>query len=324
MRILLTPRLAPNVAEMARQALPAGFTLTAAPDDAELVAQLPAADFLMGTASAPFPKEAFAQMGRLKLVQLYSAGYDRIDVEAMRRLRLPVATNGGANAIGVAEHTIMLMLAVYRELTVLDGRVKSAQWRGGAIGARNYLELTGKTVGIVGLGMIGREVAKRLSGFQTRALYYDPVRPNAETEAALGVSYAPLAQLLREADVVTLHAPLLPATERLINRESLATMKPWAILVNCARGGLVDQAALFEALRDGRLAGAGLDVVEPEPPPADLPLLSLANVTVTPHVAGATIEGWPRRIENAYANIQRVAAGQKPLWVIPELRELVE
>ncbi|MHB1133985.1 MAG: NAD(P)-dependent oxidoreductase [Chloroflexota bacterium] len=323
MRILLTPRLAESVAAMAREALPAGFELVVARSDEDLIALLPGCQFLMGTATKAFSPEALARMGHLKLIQLYSAGYDRIDVEAMRRLRLPVATNGGANAIGVAEHAVMLMLAVYRDLTALDARVKSGKWRG-AIGESNYLELTGKTVGIVGFGMIGREVAKRLRGFETRTLYHDPYRPGAEVEQALGVSYAPLAELLAQSDVVTLHTPLLPETERLINRESLATMKPSAILINCARGGLMDSQALYEALRDGVIAGAGLDVTNPEPPPADYPLLTLPNVTVTPHIAGSSVEGWPRRIQNGYANIQRVAAGQKPLWVIPELRELVD
>jgi phosphoglycerate dehydrogenase-like enzyme len=322
-KIVLTPRLAESVAALAQEMLPADYELTVARSDAELVTALPAADVLMGTASRPLPAEALAVMGHLQLVQLFSAGYDAIDVEAMRRLRLPVATNGGANAIGVAEHVIMLTLAVYRDLAAFDARVKAGKWRG-AIGAQNFYELTGKTVGIVGLGMIGREVAKRLRGFETRTLYHDVFRPDPQTEQSLGVEYAPLPELLARADVVTLHTPLLPATEHLINRDSLRTMKRSAILINAARGGLVDQAALYEALRDGVIAGAGLDVTEPEPPPADDPLFSLPNVTMTPHVAGSTVEGWPRRLQNAYANIARIAAGQKPLWVIPELREMVE
>lgn len=322
MKIVLTPRLAESVAALAREMLPAGYELTVARSDAKLVAALPTADVLMGTASRPLPPEALAMMGNLKLVQLFSAGYDAIDVEAMRRLHLPVATNGGANAIGVAEHAIMLMLTVYRDLTALDARVKTGNWRRGAIGGQNFLELTGKTVGIVGLGMIGREVAKHLRGFDVTALYYDVVRPDPETERALAVRYVPLAELLARADIVTLHTPLQPATQHLINRESLRTMKRSAILINAARGGLVDHEALYEALKEGVIAGAGLDVTEPEPPPADFPLFALPNVTLTPHIAGSTIEGWPRRLRNAYANIARVAAGQKPLWVIPELRDL--
>lgn len=324
MRIVLTPRLAEGVIALARELLPEGHELIVARSDEDMIAALPQAEVLMGTASRPLPPEALAVMGHLKLVQLFSAGYDAIDVAAMRRLRLPVATNGGANAIGVAEHAIMLMLAVYRDLAAYDARVKAGHWRRGAIGAQNFYELTGKTVGIVGLGMIGREVAKHLRGFEVRALYYDVFRPEPAIEAALGVEYAPLTELLARSDVVTLHTPLTPQTENLINDETLRLMKRSAILINVARGGLVDHTALHKALREGIIAGAGLDVTDPEPPHVDFPLFSLPNVTLTPHVAGSTVEGWPRRLGNAYANVQRVAAGEKPLWVIPELRDLVE
>ncbi len=323
MKIVLTPRLSEKVVALAEEHLPAGYELVVARGDEELAAALPAADFLMGTASRPFTPAALAAMGNLKLVQLFSAGYDAVDLAAMRRLRLPVANNGGANAIGVAEHAIMLMLAVYRDLAALNDRVKSGNWRRGAIGGQNFLELTGKTVGIVGLGMIGREVAKHLRGFDCELIYYDVYRPAGEVERELGVNYKPLVELLARADVVTLHTPLTEQTHHMINRETLRTMKRSAVLINAARGGLVDPEALFEALKEGVIAGAGLDVTEPEPPPADWPLLQLPNVTFSPHVAGSTVEGWPRRLQNAYANIDRVAAGQNPLWVVPELRGLV-
>ena len=324
MRIVLPPSVDEGLIALARELLPAGHELIAASSDEELVSTLPQADVLMGPSSRPLSAEALAVMGNLKLVQLWSAGYDAIDVPAMRRLRLPVATNGGANAVGVAEHTVMLMLAVYRDLATFDAHVKDGLWRRQVTGARNFYELTGKTVGIVGLGIIGREVAKHLRGFEVRALYHDVFRPDPATELPLGVEYAPLAEMLAKADVVTLHAPLTPQTHHLINRETLRAMKQTAILINTARGGLVDHTALYEALKENLIAGAGLDVTEPEPPPADFPLFTLPNVTLTPHVAGSTVESWPRRLRNAYANILRVAAGQKPLWVIPELRGLLE
>jgi len=326
-KILLVPLMSDYIYDLAREMLPAGFELTMCGLDVgeeELAKAIGEADFLTGIIGRPLPQAVLANMGHLKLLQLLSAGYDAIDIEAMRRLRLPVATNGGANAIAVAEHAIMLMLAVYRDLANLNNRVKLGGWQKGRLGAQESHELTGKTVGIVGMGMIGREVAKHLRGFDTTMLYYDVIRADQAVEQALGVQYTPLADLLRAADVVTVHVPLLPSTRGLIGRAELALMKPTALLINTARGGLVDQDALYEALRGGVIAGAGLDTVEPEPPPADLPLFALPNLTVTPHVAGPTVESWPRRLRNGYANIQRVAAGQPPLWVIPEMRDLVQ
>ncbi len=255
MKIVLSPRLSEKVIAMAQEALPRGFELVVARSDEEMAAALPTADFLMGTASKAFTPEVLAAMGNLKLVQLFSAGYDRVDLAAMRRLRLPVATNGGANAIGVAEHAVMLMLAVYRDLAALHERVKSGNWRRGAIGGQNFQELTGKTVGVVGLGMIEREVVKHLRGFDCRCLYYDLYRPPEAVERELGVSFAPLPELLARADVVTLHTPLTEKTHHLINRETLRLMKRSAILINAARGGLVDQEALYEALKEGVIAG---------------------------------------------------------------------
>ncbi len=172
--------------------------------------------------------------------------------------------------------------------------------------------------------MIGRQVAKRLRGFGTNTVYYDSFRPSAEVERDLDVQYMELNELLRRVDVLTLHVPVSAETTKLIGAEQLALMKPSAIFINASRGGLVDQDALYEALRDGRLWGAGLDTTEPEPPPADLPLLKLPNLTITPHTAGPTVESWPKRLRNAYANLQRVAAGDKPLWIVPEMRDLFD
>lgn len=256
---------------------------------------------------------------RLKLVQLMSAGYDRFNIDGARLARVPVADNGGANAIAVAEHAIMLMLSAMKRVHALDAAVRHGAWRGGV---RRVYELYGSTVGIVGMGRIGREVAQRLAGWQANLMYYDPFRLSSELEEQLHVRYVELDQLLRTADAVTVHVPLNARTRNLIDAESLSLMKPSAILVNTARGGLVDEEALVASLRDGRLFGAGLDVFSQEPLPANNPLLESANVTLTPHSAGPTWQSYPRRFANCFANIERVQRGERPLWVVEELADL--
>lgn len=319
-RVLLTP-LAPDVLEIAQRLLPAGFALEAASSaEAELLCQVEQADFLVGFVGR-LPPDFYRRAGRLKLIQLLSAGYDGIEIERAREAGVPVATNGGANAISVAEHAVMLMLAVYRRLIEMDRQVRSGGWRSAPLGAERTYELAGKTAGILGLGNIGREVARRLRCFDVQLLYYDPLRRTPAEEQALGVRYAPFDEVLQQADILTLHLPLSPATRSLIGRPELALMKPGAVLINTARGELVDEAALIEALARGHLLGAGLDTLAQEPPPPDHPLLRSNRVVLTPHCAGPTWDSWPRRFANAFTNIERVARGEPPLWVIPELRD---
>ena len=146
------------------------------------------------------------------------------------------------------------------------------------------------------------------------------MRPTPEEEKKLNVEFRELEDMLRESDIVTLHAPFDASTHHIINERTLKLMKPSAVLINCARGELVDEAALYRALKAGTLWAAGLDTYDPEPPKPDNPLFTLPNVVLTPHAAGPTWESWPKRFANSYENVQRVARGEKPLWVVPELR----
>jgi phosphoglycerate dehydrogenase-like enzyme len=320
--IVFAPLMDPDVGAIAEELRPLDFGfLNVALED--VPAAILDADFLCGFIGPIDTDVLIAAAGRrLKLVQLMSAGYDRFNLEGARAARLPVAVNGGANAIAVAEHAIMLMLAAMKHLHALDAAVRAGQWRGAATRAGRVHELYGATVGIVGMGRIGREVARRLAGWSATIVYYDPFRLNAEVERDLGVRYVELDQLLRMADAVTIHVPLNARTRHLIDAESLSVMKPSAVLVNTARGGLVDEEALGTALREGRILGAGLDVLSQEPPPADHPLLDRSNVILTPHTAGPTWESYPRRFANCFANIARVQVGEKPLWVVEELADL--
>jgi len=282
-----------------------------------------AADYYLGM-TRNIDAEFFAAAKKMRLVQLLSAGYDRADLAAAKRAGIPIANNGGANAIAVAEHALMLMLATLKKLTGLHADVTAGQWRSGPSSKAPVHELRGKTVGIVGLGNIGKKVARRAAAFDVDIQYYDIERLSEDEEDVLGVRFALFTELLRTSDIVTLHVPLDDTTRDLIGAAELAMMKPSAILINTCRGPVVNENALLEALKSNRIAMAGLDVMTDEPPKAENPLFVLSNVILTPHTAGPTVENWTDRFRNGYDNIVRMAAGRRPKWVIPELESLVK
>jgi phosphoglycerate dehydrogenase-like enzyme len=318
-RILFAPRQDRGVTDIARSLTPAGFELVTADfGTPEFYAAAADAEYFLGLARN-MGTEFFRSAPKLKLVQLLSAGYDRVDVEAARKAGVPVSNNGGANAIAVAEHTILLMLAVLKQLVRFHLDVVAGKWRPPASSESPVYELSGRTVGIIGLGNIGKKVARRAAAFDARVQYYDILRLSEAEEDELGIRFVLLSELLRTSDIVSLHVPLNDATRSLIGARELALMKPGAILVNTCRGPVVDEQALYQALTDRRIGGAGLDVLVDEPPAKDHPLFALPNVTLTPHSAGPTWENWTSRFRNGFDNIERVAAGRSPLWVIPEL-----
>jgi phosphoglycerate dehydrogenase-like enzyme len=316
-KILFSPRQPDAVLDIARSLTPAGFELAIAdPGTPEFYKAAADAEYYLGLARQ-MGGEFFRSAPKLKLVQLLSAGYDRVDVEAARKAKVPVANNGGANAIAVAEHTILLMLAVLKRLVRLHNSVVAGKWRSGDEG--QIYELAGRTLGIVGLGNIGKKVARRAAAFDMRVQYYDILRLTEDQEDALGVRFALFPELLRTSDVVTLHVPLDDRTRAMLSAREFGLMKPTAILINTCRGPVVDETALHRALTTGQIAAAGLDVMVEEPPGPNHPLFSLPNVTLTPHSAGPTWENWTGRFRNGFDNIQRVAAGGQPRWVIPDL-----
>jgi phosphoglycerate dehydrogenase-like enzyme len=320
-KILFAPPQSDAVMEIARSLTPAGFEL--------LVADFGTPEFYAAAAQAEYYVGLARQMGgeffrsapKLKLVQLLSAGYDRVDVEAARKAGVPVANNGGANAIAVAEHTLMLMLAVLKRVVRFHNDVVAGKWRVGGFDDQRVYELSRRTLGIVGLGNIGKKVARRAAAFDMSVQYYDIARLTEAEEDALGVRFVLLPELLRTSDVVSLHVPLDDSTRNLLGAAEFAQMKPGAILINTCRGPVVDEAALCQALQSGQVAAAGLDVLVEEPPAKNHPLFALPNVTLTPHSAGPTWENWTARFRNGFDNVQRVAAGRPPRWVIPELQQ---
>jgi phosphoglycerate dehydrogenase-like enzyme len=320
-RIILSPKLPPALLDIARSLVPAGFEMVVVDAGTpEFTAALLDAAYYVGFPRAEINNEFFKAAPGLKLVQLISAGYDRLDVAAAKRAGVPVANNGGSNSVAVAEHTLMLMLAVYRKLSWHHANVVTGKWRVGDLASHRLYELEGKTLGIVGLGTIGKKVARRAAAFGMRILYYDIVRLAEDAEDALGVRFVLFPELLRTSDIVSLHVPLNAVTRNLIGARELAMMQPAAVLINTCRGPVVDETALHAALTGGRIAAAGLDVMVEEPPVANHPLFALENVTFTPHMAGPTWDNWFKAFRTAFDNVQRVARGERPLWVSPELR----
>ena len=304
------------VAELA----PAGFELVQAQAGSPAYREaLGEASYLVGFVDGLVEEGLYRTAPKLKLIQLLSAGYDRADIEAARRSGVPVANNGGANAVAVAEHAVMLMLAVCRRLPLQHASVGSGRWRGNE--PPRVHELRGRTLGIVGLGTIGKKTARLAGAFGMTVHYYDIARLTEDAEDALGVQFRLLGELLRGSDIVSLHVPLNPTTRHLVGAREIALLKPTAVLVNTSRGPVVDEVALTEALGAGRIAGAGLDVFDQEPPDADNPLFSLDNVVLTAHLAGPTVESSTARLRNAFDNVERVERGEPPLWVIPELED---
>jgi phosphoglycerate dehydrogenase-like enzyme len=311
------------IVETARAMLPAGFELEVVDQgDPKFSTAMLDADFFMGFARGGMGPAFYRGCPKLKLIQLISAGYDRVDLDAARAAKMPVANNNGANSVAVSEHTLMLILAVAKKLVWQHNNVVAGKWRIGDFAATRLYEVQGKTLGIVGLGNIGKKVARRAQAFEMRVQYYDVLRLTEDQEDALGVRFVLFEELLRTSDIVTLHVPLSDRTRGMMGAREFAMMKPTALFINTCRGPVVDEDALHKALTTGQILAAGLDVMVEEPPKPNHPLFTLDNVTITPHTAGPTWENWTKAFRNAFDNIQRVAAGERPRAVVPELQDL--
>lgn len=272
----------------------------ARPSAAELAAAVPGASAVV----VGLEKVDDALLDRapgLKIVSRFGVGYDTVDIAACTRRGVVVGVTNGGNDLAVAEHTMMLLLAVARRTIEMDASVRAGSWmiREG----RPMGELAGRTVLVVGYGRIGTRVARFCSAFGMRVMVCDPAFPVPRIAADGYVPVTDIAEALPQVDVLTLHCPLSETTYHLINREMLGLMKPTAWLINAARGPLVDEAALVDALRDGRLEAAGLDVQVREPPDPANPLLTLRNVVLSPHNAAAPIECYEKMSIRAAKNM---------------------
>jgi len=248
-------------------------------------------------------------MPRLKLIQRWGVGFDKVDIAAAGERGVPVVIAPGANATPVSELALLLMLALYRNLVKLHNGMVQGRWEKEKFIDNSFM-IKGKTVGLIGCGAIGRQVAKKVRAFGAEVVYYDAFRLPETTEQELGLTYRELDEVLANADIVSLHLPLLDSTRGMIGRREIALMKPGAVLINTARGGIVDTAALAEALAGKRIAGAGLDVFDSEPLAADSPLRALDNVVLTPHVGGNTADMSMDMVDICLENIFAVRDGR--------------
>jgi phosphoglycerate dehydrogenase-like enzyme len=253
---------------------------------------------------------------RCILIQQPSTGYQHIDVEAAAREGIPVANTAGANTFAVAEHALMLILACLKKLLLANEKTKRAEWAQDEMPLHGVFELWGKTLGIIGMGRIGKEVARRAKPFGPRLVYCDVERLSAELESSLELTCLSLDEVIAQSDAITIHTPLTPETTNLINAERIARMKPNVIIVNVSRGAIVDEAALAKALKDKRIQGAGLDVFADEPISPKNPLLDAPNVILTPHIAGATNESRARIIDMTIDNVVSMLRGQAPINIV--------
>ena len=299
-----TPELYAVIREQAPPELEPVFLETE--DPAEARAKLAQAEFVI-IADWALTAADLEGAPRLRMVQHQGVGYERIDTQALAARKIPLSLCPAGTATGVGEHTMMLILAVLKQVVLAHNALVQGKW------------LEGKTLGLFGFGRTGRATAQRALGFGVRLLACDPYITLTSEERARygGIELVSRERLLRESDIVVCHVPLTDETRHLVSRAFLAQMKPSAYLINISRGGVVDQDALVEALRARRIAGAGLDVFTPETLAPGHPLTTLDNVVLTPHVGAGTLDAFRTKMRFALGNIQRVVQGDPPLERVP-------
>ena len=303
-KILFTNRYTGLPLEIVKSVAPQGFRIEMLSEPtAECFAQsVVDADYILAGGRVRIDDAILDNAKQLRMIQRSGVGLDSIDLDSLRRHNIPLYVNQGINSQSVAEHALLLMLASLRRLPVIHRNTVAGIWKKQEQGVQTS-ELHGKTVGLIGMGNIARKLSVMLKAFGVRILYYDPFRLDAKMEQELMVELKEFAEVISESDIVSLHCPLTDADKGMMNAETISKMKPGAILINTARGGLVDAKALYAALADGRLSFAGIDVHESEPIPAEYPLKSLPNVILTPHIAGITSDSFRNMMAEALRNI---------------------
>jgi phosphoglycerate dehydrogenase-like enzyme len=308
--VVLDP-LTEERADRLRALLPPGLVLThgTARGDDHLKEIIAEADYAIA-GQVGVSGDVLRAARRLKLLHKWGVGIDNFDIETARELGIKIARTTGSNAVPVAEFTLGLMLSALRGIPVAHAELKKGVWRGSTRVPTETFMLSGKTVGIVGFGAIGQTLAKLLGGFGCTILYSKRTPLPAHEETALGARLATLPEILARSDVISLNCPLTPETAGLIDKAAFQAMKRTAVLVNVARGGIVVEADLIEALRSGEIHAAAMDVFEIEPLPADSPLLRLDNLVVTPHLAAIATDNFVKTVNQMFGNIGCMARGE--------------
>jgi len=275
------------------------------PDREKLLAAVPEADALLVRSATTVDAEVFDAAPKLKIVARAGVGLDNVDVDTATERGVLVVNAPTSNIHSAAEHALALLLSAARQIPAADASLREHTWKRSSFSGT---EIFGKTVGVVGLGRIGQLVAQRLAAFETRIVAYDPY-VSAARAAQLGIELLPLDELLAHADFISVHLPKTPETAGLIDKDALAKTKPGVVIVNAARGGLIDEAALFDAVSSGHVRAAGIDVFSKEPC-TDSPLFDLPQVVVTPHLGASTEEAQDRAGTDVAASVKLALAGE--------------
>lgn len=311
-KILHTARYTGIPWEILKSVVPDGFAVETLEELSYecLLRQVVDADYLLVSGRLPIDEGVLAVAKQLNMIQRTGVGIEMLDMEAIKKHNIPVYVNAGVNARSVAEHTLTLMLCCLKNIPLIDRNVKQGVWKKQQTGV-TCNELYGKTVGLVGMGAIGKQVATYLTIFGAKVLYTDIFRASIETELQLSLTYVPsFMELLPQVDILSFHCPLTPENKEMLNTDTIKQMKDGAMVVNTARGKLVDPTALYDALNHGKLCTAALDVHYEEPLPLNYALSKLDNVILTPHIAGLTYEAFHAMMAGAVENIASYEKGE--------------
>lgn len=309
--ILLTNKYSGTPLCIVREEVPSGFGirfLSAQTQDA-LINEVADADYILAGGRLKISKEVLEKAGKLRMIQRSGVGLDALDLDAIKEKGVPLYVNQGVNAQSVAEHALLLILACLRRLPTINRNTKNGVWKKQEQGVQTS-ELKGKTIGIVGMGNIARTLVALLKPFRVRILYYNLVQMPTNYEAENNMTFVGIDELLSNSDIVTVQCALTSETRNLINKETLGFMKNGAILINTARGEIVDPAALADALKTGKLSYAALDVHSQEPISEDYPLKDIENVILTPHIGGVTSDSFRAMMHDAFRNIECFDKGE--------------
>jgi D-3-phosphoglycerate dehydrogenase len=304
-KILHTARYVGTPLEMLKSVVPDGFTIETLEEATYdcLLRQCVDADYFLASGRLPIDERVLSAAKQLKMIQRTGVGTEMLDLEAIKKHGIPVFVNAGVNARSVAEHTIALILACLKRLPQINADTHAGVWKKQLQGVSTH-ELYGKTVALVGMGNIGRTVAAMLQPFGVKILYTDVVRHSKEVEDDLDLNYFEnFEPMLPKADILSFHCPLTSDNREMLNAETIAKMKHGAMVINTARGKLINEEALYEALKERKLCMAAMDVHYEEPMQKDSPLMDLDNVILTPHIGGLSFEAFKRMMLNAVSNI---------------------
>jgi D-3-phosphoglycerate dehydrogenase len=309
--ILLTNKYSGTPLDIVKGEVPEGFCIRFLPEQTQdaLIAEAASADYILAGGRLKISREVLENAKNLRMIQRSGVGLDALDLDAIKEKGVPLYVNQGVNSESVAEHALLFMLACLRKLPTINRNTKNGVWKKQEQGVQTA-ELKGKTIGIVGMGNIAKTLVGLLKPFKVKILYYNLVQMDENFESENSMTFVGMNELLRNSDIVTIHCALTPETRNLINTETLCLMKNGAILINTARGEIVDPDAVANALKDGKLSYAALDVHAREPIPEDYPLKDIDNVILTPHIAGVTADSFRAMMHDAFRNIDCFDRGE--------------